>query len=68
MIGDKNMTRYCIKSDPGRKEFVDVLKETADGFSIRVTREKDGYAKVMDNFLSKELFAVCLQTGFLYKV
>jgi hypothetical protein len=62
------MTRYCIKGDSSRSEFVDVLKETASGFMIRVTREKDGYAKIIDNFLSKELFEVCLETGFLYKM
>jgi hypothetical protein len=62
------MTRYAIKSDPTMTEFVDVLNETADGFTVRVTREIDGYAKIIDDFMSKELFETCVNTGFLYEM
>jgi hypothetical protein len=62
------MTRYAIKSDPNRTEFVDVLNETSNGFMVRVTREIDGYAKVLDDFMSKELFETCVNTGFLYEM
>ncbi len=62
------MTRYAIKSDPGRTEFMDVLQETANGYMVRVTREKDGYEKVLDEFISRELFETCINTGFLYNM
>jgi hypothetical protein len=59
------MTRYAIKSDPGRSEYLDVLNETDNGFMIRVTREKDGYEKTLDDFMPRELFETCLSTGYL---
>jgi hypothetical protein len=62
------MTRYAIKSDTNRSEFVDVLNETANGFMVRVTREKDGYEKTLDDFMSRELFDTCLNTGFFYEM
>ncbi len=62
------MTRYCIKSDSGKSEFVDILQETSSGFMVRVTREKDGYEKVLDEFMSRELFETCINTGFLYNM
>ncbi len=62
------MSRYCIKCEPGRVEFMDILKETTGGFMVRVTRERDGYEKILDEFMSKELFETCINTGFLYKM
>ncbi len=38
------------------------------GYMVRVTREKDGYEKVLDEFISRELFETCINTGFLYNM
>jgi len=62
------MKRYCIKCETGRVEFLDVLRETEDGFMVRVIRVKDGYDKIIEEFLPHHLFEVCLKTGYLYEM
>ncbi|MDR2185150.1 MAG: hypothetical protein LBO80_05715 [Treponema sp.] len=59
------MKRYCIKSQPGSAEYLDVLDEKEDGFIIRVTRIRGGYEKILEEFISRHLFDVCLKTGFI---
>jgi hypothetical protein len=60
------MKRYCIKSQPSSVEYLDVLNEKEDGFIIRVTRIKGGYEKILEEFISRHLFEVCIKTGFIY--
>ena len=61
------MKRYCIKCESGRVEFLDVLRETDDGFQVRVVRVKDGYDKVVEEFLDRHLFEICVKTGYIYE-
>jgi len=61
------MKRYCIKCEPGRVEFLDVLRETDEGFHTRVIRVKDGYEKIIEDFMDRHLFELCVKTGFLYE-
>ncbi|MDR1948709.1 MAG: hypothetical protein LBQ38_04895 [Spirochaetaceae bacterium] len=61
------MKRYYIKCEHGRIEYVDILRETADGFMVRVTRIRDNYEKNIEEFLSAELFEICLKTGYIYE-
>jgi hypothetical protein len=60
------MKRYCIKSQPGNVEYLDILDEREDGFMIRVTRIRGGYEKILEEFINRHLFEVCLKTGFIY--
>jgi hypothetical protein len=64
---EDTMKRYCIKCEPGRVEFLDVLRQTDDGFFVRVVRVKDGYDKVTDEFMARHLFEMCVKTGFIYE-
>lgn len=61
------MKRYCIKCEPGRVEFLDVLREGDDGLAVRVVRVKDGYDKVVEEFMPRHLFELCLKTGYIYE-
>ena len=61
------MKRYCIKCEPDRVEFLDVLRETEDGFLVRVVRVKDGYDKIIEEFMARHLFEMCLKTGYIYQ-
>ncbi len=61
------MKRYCIKCEPERVEFLDVLRETDDGFLVRVVRVKDGYEKVVEEFMARHLFEMCVKTGYIYE-
>jgi hypothetical protein len=62
------MQRYCVKCEPGRVEYIEVLRETGDGFVIRLTRIKDDYEKTLEEFMSRQLFETCLNTGYIYKI
>jgi hypothetical protein len=35
---------------------------------VRVIRVKDGYNKVVEEFMSRHLFELCLHTGFIYEM
>ncbi|MDR2314431.1 MAG: hypothetical protein LBE02_07835 [Spirochaetaceae bacterium] len=59
------MKRYCIKSRPGREEYLDILNETGDGYKIRLTKYSDGNKKIREDFINHHLFDMCLKTGYL---
>jgi hypothetical protein len=65
---ERRMKRYCIKCEPNRVEYFDILEENSDGFTVRLTRVKDGYEKVSELFLKAELFEMCLKTGYIYEM
>ena len=62
------MKRYCIKCRAGRIEYFDIVSETIDTFSIRLTRLSDGNEKVFEESMTRELFNMCLQTGYIYEM
>lgn len=45
-----------------------VLKETDEGYMIKIVHDLDGYEEVKTDFLSKELFDCCLRTGYITEV
>jgi hypothetical protein len=59
------MKRYCIKSQPGKTGFLDILTETDDGYRVRITRIIDGDEKIQEDFLERQLFETCLATGYI---
>ena len=59
------MKRYCIKSRPGKSEYLEVLSETDEGYNIRLTKICDGDQKIKEDFIKRDLFDICLKTGYL---
>ncbi|MDR2701242.1 MAG: hypothetical protein LBB72_02275 [Spirochaetaceae bacterium] len=59
------MKRYCIKSQPGIAEYLDILEEIEDGYKIRITRMVDGDEKIREDFIERQLFETCLSTGYI---
>ena len=59
------MKRYCIKSRPGRSEYMDILSETDEGYSIRLTKICDGDERIREDFIDRHLFDICVKTGYL---
>jgi hypothetical protein len=57
--------RYYIKCEKGRSEFLDILRETGGGYYIRLTRIKDDYKKTIEEFMPRQLFDICLNTGYI---
>ena len=63
-----SMKNYYIRSNPGAADYLTILRETDDGFMVRIYRDLDGYEKVMDEFMSTALFESCTRTGFLVEM
>ena len=59
------MKSYSLKSLGNKNDYMTVLKETKEGYVIRIVRDMDGYDDVKTDFLSKELFECCIRTGYL---
>jgi hypothetical protein len=61
------MKRYYIKCRSGRIEFFDIIRENEEGFTVRLTRLSDGNEKIIEEFMSRHLFNICLKTGYIYE-
>ena len=62
------MKSYSLKSLGNKHDYMTVLKETKEGYVIRIVRDMDGYDDVKTDFLSKELFECCIRTGYLSEI
>lgn len=62
------MKTYSLKSLGNKNDYMSILKETEDGFVIKIVRDLDGYDDVTTDFLSKELFDSCIRTGYLTEI
>jgi hypothetical protein len=49
----------------GRIEYIDIIRETEEGFFIRLTRLSDGNEKIIDEFMTRSLFDICVKTGYI---
>lgn len=59
------MKNYYIRSNPGSADYLSVIRETDEGFMVRIYRDLDGYEKVIEDFMTKMLFESCLRTGYI---
>ncbi|HNY22624.1 MAG TPA: hypothetical protein PKO22_10795 [Treponemataceae bacterium] len=59
------MKNYYIRSNPGSADYLSVIRETDEGFMVRIYRDLDGYEKVIDDFMTKMLFESCVRTGYI---
>ena len=62
------MKRYCIKCRSGKIEYFDILSETDDAYNIRLTRLSDGNEKIIEDTMSRDLFDICLKTGYIFEL
>lgn len=59
------MKNYYIRSNPGSADYLSILRETDEGYMVRIYRDLDGYEKIIDDFMTKTLFDSCVRTGYL---
>jgi len=59
------MKRYSVKSLPGRTEYIDILKEMDNEYLVRFTRSNDGRTKTSEETMTRHLFNLCVQTGYI---
>lgn len=62
------MKSYSLKSLGNKNDYMTILRETDDGYVIRIVRDQDGYDEVTTDFLSRELFESCIRTGYLTEI
>jgi len=62
------MKRYCIKSQSGKLEFFDIISENDNDYKIRLTRLTEGKEKVIEETMSRQLFELCMKTGYIYEL
>ena len=62
------MAYYTLKSIVNSSDYMTIIKETEDGFVVRIVRDKDGYDDITTDFISKSLFESCIRTGYLTKI
>lgn len=62
------MKTYEIKSCEGQKASFTIISTMKNGFKVKITREKNEYETVTEDFLSKELFETCLRTGYIREI
>ena len=62
------MAYYKLKSIGKSSDYMTIIKETEDGYVVRIVRDKDGYDDVTTDFISKSLFESCIRTGYLTKI
>ena len=55
--------KYQIKGTPGTT--VVVLDEKSDSMSLLVTRDFDGYKEHKKETMKKEMFEMCIRTGYM---
>ena len=63
-----SMKRYSIKTLPGKSEYIDILKEMEDEYLVRFTRDSHGNLKTSEETITRHLFNICVQTGYLNPV
>ncbi|MDR0487710.1 MAG: hypothetical protein LBG91_05640 [Treponema sp.] len=60
------MKRYNVRCRPGRTEYIDILRELEDEYLVRFTRLNDGNERISEETITRNLFNICVQTGYLY--
>jgi len=59
------MKRYSINCLVGNTEYVDILKEMENEYLVRFTRNRNGNIKTTEETITRHLFNICVQTGYL---
>jgi len=60
--------RYCIKCRTGRVEYLDIISENDEGYKIRITRINDGDEKIIEDSMTRSLFDMCVQSGYIFQM
>lgn len=62
------MKLYSIKSCQSDASYCTILQETEAGYILRICMEKDGYQKISEEFIEKDLFDLCIRTGYIHEL
>jgi len=59
------MKRYSIKCLSDSTEYIDILEELDNEYRVRFTRNNSGRIKTTEETITRHLFNICVQTGYL---
>ncbi|MFA7565654.1 MAG: hypothetical protein WCY01_01405 [Alkalispirochaeta sp.] len=59
------MKRFEIKSAPGQRAVLNIAADRPDGLHVTITRFFDGYETTETDIMTRELFDICVRTGYL---
>ncbi len=59
------MKCYEIKTTPGQRAHMRIVADRPDGLHVEIIRHFDGYSTTEPDIMPRELFDVCLRTGYL---
>ena len=62
------MKRYSVKTLTGKMEFFDIISEGDEEYKIRLTRLSDGSRKTFEETMPKNLFDMCVKTGYIFEL
>jgi hypothetical protein len=61
----ENMKRYSVKCLSDYTEYIDILQEMDNEYLVRFTRNRNGSIKTTEETISRHLFNICVQTGYI---
>ncbi len=59
------MKCYQVKSAPGRSAVLEIMANASGGYRVKITRCCDGVEESEESFMTKDLFELCLTTGYI---
>ena len=59
---------YLIQKAKGKMSYCSIVCEKGNGYIIKICRDIEGYVKESEDYIEKELFDLCLRTGYIKKI
>ena len=59
------MKAYSIKGNTEQREILEILRESKEGYQVKIIRDRSGWMEERKEFMPRELFETCLRTNFL---
>jgi hypothetical protein len=59
------MKQFIIKGAQSAPSLLELIAESEAGYRVRITRSRDGWEDVAEEFMTHELFDTCIRTGYL---
>jgi len=59
---------YLIHKAKGKISYCSILCEKDSGYIIKICRDIEGYVKESEDYIEKDLFDLCIRTGYIKKI
>jgi hypothetical protein len=62
------MVHYKVKGGHSASTYLEIIEETAEGYTVSIVQEFENCRKVTQEFMGRDLFESCLRTGYLTRI